>query len=126
MNNSVFENLISFDSLKKNDESGAFELPFTILKTSEVFKGHFPGQPILPGVVMVEITKRAMEMATAEKLALVEAGNFKFLKMIDPTKVEKASLHFSVSELEDAWKVKAHIGDASGVYFKASATYVRG
>ena len=125
MNNNVFENLISFDSLQKNDETGAFELPFSILETSKVFEGHFPGQPILHGVVMVEITKRAIELATGEKLTLVEAGNFKFLRMIDPTKVAQATLHFSVTQNEDIWKLKAQIKHAADIYFKASATYSR-
>ena len=126
MNNQVFNELIQFDQLKKIDDDGKFILPFTILKTSHVFEGHFPQQPILPGVVMVEVLKRAVRMAIGQEVQLVEAGNFKFLKMIDPTVLSTAELNFSISDNDGIWKVKAHISNGTDIYFKANAQYHQG
>lgn len=123
MNNQVFNELIQFDQLQELEENGKYILPFTILKTSQVFEGHFPQQPILPGVVMVEVLKRAMRETTGKKLHLIEAGNFKFLKMIDPTIIPKAELHFTITEIDDLWKVKATISNGTNTYFKANAQY---
>ena len=123
MNNQVFNELIQFDQLQKLEENGKYLLPFSILKTSQVFEGHFPQQPILPGVVMVEILKRAMRKATKINVQLIEAGNFKFLNMIDPTVLPKAELHFTITEIDDLWKVKAQISNGTNIYFKANAQY---
>ena len=125
MNNEIFEGLISLKELSK-EEDGKYILPFSINKSSSVFEGHFPEKPILPGVVMIEITKRAMALATNTKLKLKEAGNFKFLRMIDPDGVPNAELHFSITQVADVWKVKAHISFQNDIYFKANAQYELG
>jgi len=102
---------------------GDYKLSFSILKTSEVFKGHFPQQPILPGVIMIELTKRAAELAIVKKLKLVSAGNFKFLKMVDPNLIETADMQLTVADIERGWRVKAEIIFHDQIYFKADACY---
>lgn len=49
-----------------------------------IFEGHFPGQPVLPGVCQVQIIKELLETALARKLFLAEAAQCKFLQMADP------------------------------------------
>lgn len=123
MNDQVFNQLIQFDTIQELEENQKFVLPFSILKSSNVFEGHFPQQPILPGVVMVEILKRAVRETTGKKLELIEASNFKFLKMIDPTVLPKAELHFTISKVDAIWKVKAQISSGTDTFFKANAQY---
>lgn len=123
MENEIFNQLIQFGMLKTEDSS--HELPFLILRSSEVFEGHFPNQPILPGVAMIELVQRAAELVLQENLKLKSAGNFKFLMMMDPEKVTEASFNFSILEKEDGWRVKGQIKNNEGVFFKADAFYVR-
>ncbi|MEP7278535.1 MAG: 3-hydroxyacyl-ACP dehydratase, partial [Bacteroidota bacterium] len=35
-----------------------------------IFKGHFPGQPVVPGVCMMQIVKELMETGTGRRLRL--------------------------------------------------------
>ncbi|HSG67114.1 MAG TPA: hypothetical protein VK994_00310 [Bacteroidales bacterium] len=49
-----------------------------------LFEGHFPGQPVVPGVVLIRIAREMTEIITGKALALHEAANVKFLNMIDP------------------------------------------
>lgn len=123
MNTDIFNNLIEFGSLDQ-DDSG-YTLPFAINKESQVFEGHFPNQPILPGVVMIELVQRAAELVVGEELAMKSAGNFKFLKMIDPVKLPSANLNFTITEKEDGWRVKAQIKNKEDIYFKADGFYVK-
>ena len=51
-----------------------------------IFKGHFPGNPIVPGVCMIEMTKEVLAKAMDKKLQLKQANNIKFLAFIDPRK----------------------------------------
>jgi len=122
MNNQVFKELVQFGVLE-NKLSGAYGIALVLNENSDVFNGHFPDQPILPGVVMIEMTKRATQLVLEKELALVTAGNFKFLKMIDPSVITNAILGFEVIKKEDTWRVKAQIKAGEEIYFKADALY---
>ncbi len=50
----------------------------------DIFKGHFPSQPVVPGVCMMEMVKELLEQQTDEALWLRDAGNVKFLQLITP------------------------------------------
>ena len=50
----------------------------------KIFAGHFPGQPVVPGVCMMQMVKEIMEQVTAQKLNLIKAHEMKFLAIIDP------------------------------------------
>lgn len=50
----------------------------------KIFKGHFPGQPVVPGVCMMQMVKEIIEQVTQRKTNLLKAGEMKFLAVIDP------------------------------------------
>lgn len=58
----------------------------TINAAHRVFDGHFPGQPVVPGVCMLQIVKELAEAALQKKSSLVAAQELKFLAIIDPGK----------------------------------------
>ncbi|PWT73250.1 MAG: 3-hydroxyacyl-ACP dehydratase [Bacteroidetes bacterium] len=64
-----------------------------------IFEGHFPGQPVVPGVCMIEIIKELIERATSNKTRLVKSEFAKFLAMIDPrrTQMIQAEIKFNVA-----------------------------
>jgi 3-hydroxyacyl-[acyl-carrier-protein] dehydratase len=49
-----------------------------------VFEGHFPGQPVVPGVCMVQMIKEILENHIEKKTRLIKSDHAKFLAMIDP------------------------------------------
>ena len=51
-----------------------------------IFRGHFPGQPVVPGVCMMQIVKELLETATGKSLRLLTGLDLKFLSVIDPGK----------------------------------------
>jgi 3-hydroxymyristoyl/3-hydroxydecanoyl-(acyl carrier protein) dehydratase len=48
------------------------------------FRGHFPGQPILPGVCQISIAMAMAERLSRKRLALVEVVNAKFVSIVRP------------------------------------------
>ncbi len=51
----------------------------------EIFKGHFPSQPVLPGACMLQMIKEILETSLDIKLQLSKADDIKFLQMIQPS-----------------------------------------
>jgi len=50
----------------------------------EVFNGHFPGNPIMPGVCMIQIIKELTESITQSSLMIETLSNVKFMALINP------------------------------------------
>ncbi|TDX02274.1 3-hydroxyacyl-ACP dehydratase [Dinghuibacter silviterrae] len=85
-----------------------------------IFEGHFPGQPVVPGVCMMQIVKELVEkyvLGTPTRLTHADAA--KFLRMIDPR--ETASVEAEVRH--ENGKVVARLYSGDTVYFKYTATF---
>lgn len=52
----------------------------------EFFQGHFPGRPIMPGVLIVEALAQAAAIMAAEELDLLESGKPVYFMAIDGAK----------------------------------------
>jgi len=70
-------------------------LPLTVPADHPAYAGHFPGQPILPGVVLLDAALHAL--ATAHGLAFA-GGQIKSAKFLSPVLPGEAlTLHYSAS-----------------------------
>ena len=73
--------------------------------THDIFKGHFPAQPVVPGVCMLQIVKELLQMQTGKQLLIRNAGNVKFLQLITPN--VEPTLNISWQQADNAYKVNA-------------------
>jgi 3-hydroxyacyl-[acyl-carrier-protein] dehydratase len=67
----------------------------------EVFKGHFPGNPIMPGVCMIQIIKELTEKITEETLMIQTLSNVKFMALINPENTPELRLELDIATTED-------------------------
>ncbi|GEP49775.1 3-hydroxyacyl-ACP dehydratase [Flavobacterium noncentrifugens] len=67
----------------------------------EVFKGHFPGNPVMPGVCMMQIIKELTEEITAGPLMMQSLSNVKFMALINPEMTPELRLELDITEGED-------------------------
>jgi len=75
-----------------------------------IFKGHFPGNPIVPGVVQVQIIKDLAEKGLQKELLLTKSKNIKFLNFISPVENKSVGISVTYQILEDnSIKVNASI-----------------
>ena len=70
-----------------------------------IFEGHFPGQPVLPGVCLLEMVKEILAEITNKSLRLTNAGSIKYLKLIDPRTEPLLKFEIGVSGGEEELKV---------------------
>jgi 3-hydroxyacyl-[acyl-carrier-protein] dehydratase len=57
-----------------------------------IFEGHFPGQPVVPGVCILQIIKEQLTAQTKQSILLKEAAQVKYLNMITPATVPAATI----------------------------------
>lgn len=92
-------------------------------KSHEVFQGHFPGNPIMPGVCMIQMIKELTEKATGKELFLAVASNVKFMAIINPEKNDIIQLVLNILEVEDQIKIKNTVSFEHTLALKLNATF---
>ncbi len=92
-------------------------------KDHEIFKGHFPGNPVMPGVCMIQMIKELTEEATGKDLFLAVSSNIKFMAIINPEKNPDLQLAIDITEENGEVKVKNTTSFDDTVALKLSATF---
>jgi 3-hydroxyacyl-[acyl-carrier-protein] dehydratase len=89
----------------------------------EIYKVHFPGNPITPGVCLLQISLELLNLKFARKLRLIGAKNIKYLKVINP--LENPKIEFVIQYKTENDLIFADINIVAGetIFTKISATY---
>ncbi len=78
----------------------------TLNAAHDVFKGHFPGNPVTPGVCMLQIIKELTEKRVGASLLMKKASNVKFMAVINPEKTPDLTIVNTFTDSDDIIKVK--------------------
>ena len=89
----------------------------------EIFKGHFPGNPITPGVCMIQIIRELAEEDLGKKLFLFSANNVKFMAIINPETDPILQLDLQITEKEDFYSIKCTARFDETVALKFSGSF---
>ena len=90
-----------------------------------IYKAHFPGQPITPGVCIVQIAKELLEDYVQKPLEIVKIKNVKFLSVITPD--ETTSVTYQLAKVaidEDSHTVKVQATVSTLTEAKAKVSLV--
>ncbi len=79
----LLKDFYTLAELDKSDQEN-FKAIIDLNKDHEVYKGHFPGNPVVPGVCLTQLIKEIMETAENKELNLVYADNIKFMSVVNP------------------------------------------
>jgi 3-hydroxyacyl-[acyl-carrier-protein] dehydratase len=91
----------------------------------EVYKGHFPEQPVVPGVIQLQIVKELLEEVLQAKLLMNNVIQVKYLIPITPN--ENPTLDFSITnKVIDGNRIKSNIiiGTKQGTFTKARIEFL--
>lgn len=75
-------------------------------KDHDIFKGHFPNNPVMPGVCMMQINKELVCEILQHEIVMTKCSNVKFTALINPQINDELKITLSISETEDGIKVK--------------------
>ena len=111
--------------LSSSKEDQTIDFSIELNKDHSIFEGHFPGNPVTPGVAQMEIIKELVQISEGKELTLKSMPNCKFLAILNPEKNAKVNVRLKFSETEgDSIKMSAIIKDSETIYLKMSANYV--
>jgi 3-hydroxyacyl-[acyl-carrier-protein] dehydratase len=90
-----------------------------------IFEGHFPENPVVPGVTLIEIVKETLENYIGKELQLKSTGNVKFLHVVNPQIETELMLDYQVKFLnDDEIQAKSTIYSKEIVVLKFDGTFI--
>ncbi len=89
-----------------------------------IFQGHFPGQPVVPGVCMIQLVQETLEQALEKPVELVSSSLVKFLHVIDPRQFPSTDLllQYSVNE-NGTYQVSSTLMNEKTNFMKMNAVF---
>lgn len=114
---------IARKQLEEGFSGSLYELE--LIPSSVIYQAHFPGEPITPGVCIVQMGKELVEDALQQELHISYVKNVKFLSILTP--MQSASATFLLQKItssEDGKEVKAQVVVTSGDETKAKMSMV--
>lgn len=113
-----FYQIIDLTQLE-NEHSARIELN----ENHPIFDGHFPENPVMPGVCMFQIIQELTEKVVQKKLSLQQVSNVKFMVLINPKIDNQLTFHFSIVPENATYKVKSQLVFQEQIALKMNATY---
>lgn len=115
----LLEGLYSF--INKTENDGSISYTIELNENHDIFKGHFPGSPILPGVCSLQILKACCEDYLTKPLQYVSISSCKYINTVDPTVNKIISFNFTLTPNDNQFQLAATgiMGDAKFIKLKA-------
>ncbi len=95
----------------------------TLNADHDVYKGHFPQMPVVPGVCQMQIIKELLEQTTTTKTIMVSGDNIKFTGMILPDKHPTVHVEINYSKNETGFVVDAKLFFQETIFTKQKSKY---
>jgi len=113
-----------FKVVSLETEEGSINALLEINAGHRIFEGHFPNQPVVPGVCMMQMVREIVEQVLNKKADLSAAAEMKFLAVIDPTqnKIINATIKYSTEE--GKVKVVASLFKDQLVHFRLKGSFI--
>jgi 3-hydroxyacyl-[acyl-carrier-protein] dehydratase len=114
----------SFYKVEKTElAENAYSVVIVLNPSHEIYKFHFPGNPVTPGVCLLQIAQELLDKRFERRLHLTEARNIKYLKVINP--VENHEIEFIIKYKTENDLILADINIVAGeiVFTRINATY---
>src|SRR3954449_11533641 len=81
--------MLLVDRVERLDRDHSITAIKAVTINEEFFQGHFPGRPIMPGVLIVEALAQAAGVLAVESLGLAGSGKLVYFMSIDGVKFRK-------------------------------------
>lgn len=117
------DNLYTITSQKQDEASAVFQVQ--LHPEWPIYKAHFQGHPITPGVCIVQMLQELLQIHLHRKLDLWKAKNVKYVSIVSPEEVTELTITFSKTEPQPdgSLKVQAQVENGETLYTKLSATF---
>jgi|MGYP000070087920 3-hydroxyacyl-[acyl-carrier-protein] dehydratase len=103
------------------ESDGKKQFTISLLKECPIYRAHFPGQPITPGVCIVQIAQELLGQVVGHTLEISEVKNVKFLHVLSPIDNPVVDIVFTAIETSgESVSAKAEVKEATTMFTTVS------
>ncbi|MBO5250459.1 MAG: beta-hydroxyacyl-ACP dehydratase [Bacteroidaceae bacterium] len=102
-------------------EDGATLFQISLRPDCQVYQGHFPGEPVSPGVCNIQMVKECAEQVAGKPLILANLQQCRLTTLVTPVQHPQVEVMIHLEEKGEAYKLKATIGKGEEVYLDLKA-----
>lgn len=95
------QKIFSFESIDTNDSPEKFSAKWSVSPDLPYFQGHFPDNPILPAIALLDLSKELLQLTLNKTIQFKSVGSAKFLEPIKPH--DTLSIELSLSQKSLNW-----------------------
>lgn len=107
----------------EHSEPGKIKALLSIDRGHDIYKGHFPGNPVTPGVTQLEMVRQILSKCLQKDLMFTEAKDLKFVSPILPPHVNDIEITIDYSEEQGTYSTKCLISRNEQVFTKIRGTF---
>lgn len=109
--------------IAQENSEGEFKTRVLFNKDHEIYKAHFPGNPITPGVCIVQVLKDLVCRKFDKGFIFSPVANIKFLNVVNPEQTPEVDFNVKYSLVEEKVKVNVTVTDSEKTYTKISGFF---
>ena len=118
----LIKNYYSIDSRTTDGDKEIFGI--SLHPDCDVYRGHFPGTPVSPGVCNIEMIKECAELTAGKKLFLKNLQQCRLKTLITPTEHPQLEMTIALTQDGTSYKLKATLGKGNDIYLDLKADLV--
>lgn len=88
-----------------------------------IYTGHFPGHPVTPGVIQLQIVHELIEKHFSQTIKLISISRSKFLKVLDPNETPQIMIHIKFILTGELLNIEARGENGKAIFFKLNSEY---
>ncbi len=112
-----------FVVLETSDSEVGYNTTIELNAGHIVYSGHFPGHPVTPAVIQMQIVYELLEKHFCKNLKLITVSQCKFLKILNPEETPRVVIYIELNRVDEFLNIKARGENETDIFFKMNAGY---
>lgn len=107
------------ESVAQQEGKAVFQI--SLNPQCQVYEGHFPGEPVSPGVCNIQMIKECAEQVAGKSLFLSNLQQCRLTTLVTPLAHPQVEVTIQLEEKGGAYKLKATLGKGEEIYLDLKA-----
>lgn len=112
-----------FEIIEQKPTERGWQIRIRLNPDHLIFTGHFPGYPVTPAAVQIQMLREVTEELLQGKLALYKLPNSKFIQVLNPLETPEFEWLISFQTLGETVKIKARAYAEDKTFCKVNSEF---